>query len=86
MDEFAPQTAVITGGASGIGLAIAQELAKRGVRVMLADLPSDKFDKAGQHIMGLFEVKAGQIYKKVGDVDLDLNAELKRLGLGQVKV
>ena len=46
----------------------------------------DKFDKAGQHIMGLFEVKAGQIYEKVGDADLDLNAELKRLGLGQVKV
>jgi NAD(P)-dependent dehydrogenase (short-subunit alcohol dehydrogenase family) len=31
-------TAIITGGASGIGQAIAEELAKRGCEVILADL------------------------------------------------
>ncbi len=46
----------------------------------------EKFDKAGQHIMNLFEVKAGQQLDTVGDANLDLEAELSRLGLNQVKV
>ncbi|MCP3475455.1 SDR family NAD(P)-dependent oxidoreductase [Bradyrhizobium sp. CCGUVB1N3] len=32
------QVAVITGGASGIGFALARELAQRGLRIMLADV------------------------------------------------
>lgn len=47
MSEFAPQTAVITGGASGIGLALAKRLAGEGVEVLVADLPGDKLDAAG---------------------------------------
>ena len=38
MSALAGQSAVITGGASGIGLGIAQALCRRGVRVMLADI------------------------------------------------
>ena len=45
----------------------------------------EKFDKAGRHIMNLFETKAGQTYKKIGDADLDLDTELSRLGLSQVE-
>lgn len=36
------RTAIITGAASGIGLAIARRLAQDGVRVALLDLNSDK--------------------------------------------
>lgn len=43
---FAPGSAVITGGASGIGLAVAEELGRGGVRVMLADLPGERLDAA----------------------------------------
>lgn len=38
MSPLAGQAAVITGGASGIGLGMARALARRGVRVMLADI------------------------------------------------
>ena len=38
MREFADKIAVITGGASGIGLAIAQRLAKEGMKLVLADV------------------------------------------------
>lgn len=38
--------AVITGGASGIGLAVARELGLRGSKVLLADLPGERLDMA----------------------------------------
>lgn len=38
MDSFQGRAAVITGGASGIGFATAQEFARRGARLMLADI------------------------------------------------
>ncbi|HEX9834804.1 MAG TPA: SDR family NAD(P)-dependent oxidoreductase, partial [Mycobacterium sp.] len=38
MDNYQGRCAVITGGASGIGFATAQEFARRGARLMLADI------------------------------------------------
>ncbi|MFN2101146.1 SDR family NAD(P)-dependent oxidoreductase [Altererythrobacter sp. MF3-039] len=52
MSEFRPRSAVITGGASGIGLAVARKLADGGTRVMLADLPGDRLDEAAASIKG----------------------------------
>lgn len=46
MSEFAPKSAVITGGASGIGLALAQRLAGQGLGVLVADLPGPALDRA----------------------------------------
>lgn len=42
MQKLAGRTALVTGGAGGIGLAIAQELAEAGARVCLADRQGDK--------------------------------------------
>jgi NAD(P)-dependent dehydrogenase (short-subunit alcohol dehydrogenase family) len=42
----AGHVAVITGGASGIGLAAARRLATFGLKVCLADLPGDRLDEA----------------------------------------
>jgi len=39
----------------------------------------DKFDKAGNHIMNLFEVKASQVLEVVGDPKLDWEAEVQSL-------
>ena len=46
MEQLADKVAVITGGASGIGLASAHVLASRGVRLVLADVEASALDQA----------------------------------------
>jgi NAD(P)-dependent dehydrogenase (short-subunit alcohol dehydrogenase family) len=46
MDGFEGRGAVITGGASGIGLATASEFARRGARVLLSDVDQPSLEHA----------------------------------------
>lgn len=46
MDDFQGRGAVITGGASGIGLATATEFARRGARVVLSDVDQPGLEHA----------------------------------------
>ncbi|MGR8921391.1 MAG: SDR family NAD(P)-dependent oxidoreductase [Gammaproteobacteria bacterium] len=46
MQDFTDRVAVITGGASGIGFAVARALATAGARVVLADIESEALDRA----------------------------------------
>jgi NAD(P)-dependent dehydrogenase (short-subunit alcohol dehydrogenase family) len=46
MKDFAGKVAVITGGASGIGLAVGRALGRRGAKVILADIEPGALDKA----------------------------------------
>ncbi|OBK78535.1 SDR family NAD(P)-dependent oxidoreductase [Mycobacterium sp. 1164985.4] len=55
METFNGRAAVITGGASGIGFAAAQEFARRGARVMLSDIDSAALDRA------VAELRAGGV-------------------------
>lgn len=46
--QWKDRTAIITGGAHGIGFAVAQRLNSPGVRVALLDMNSGKLDKASE--------------------------------------
>ena len=47
-------SAVVTGGASGIGAATARQLAAKGARVVVADLQADKGEALADEIGGVF--------------------------------
>ena len=46
MDRFEGAGAMITGGASGIGLAVAKQLGAKGARLVLADIEQGALDSA----------------------------------------
>ena len=46
--------AVITGGASGIGLAAAMRFAKLGMKVCVADVGTDRLEEAAGHAVRRF--------------------------------
>lgn len=85
MSDWLPASAVITGGASGIGLAIARDLSARGVKVLLADLPGERLDVAAASIGGALaqpcdvsdlaqvEALADAAFTQLGEVHLLLN-------------
>ncbi|WP_425049521.1 SDR family NAD(P)-dependent oxidoreductase [Psychromarinibacter sp. S121] len=48
--QFEGKSAIVTGGASGIGAAIAEELAANGAKVLVADLHMDQAEEQAQKI------------------------------------
>lgn len=76
--------AVITGGASGIGLAVARQLGAKGARLILADLPGERLDGA---VAALVEggVEATGIACDVADLEqVEALAEAAFAALGRV--
>lgn len=52
MKDFKDRVAVITGGASGVGRALGEQLAAEGARVVLADIDQSRLDAAAREIAG----------------------------------
>ena len=60
MQDLKDKVAVITGGASGLGLAMAKRFAREGMKLVLADIEEDalrkveqEFRKAGVPVLGI---------------------------------
>jgi NAD(P)-dependent dehydrogenase (short-subunit alcohol dehydrogenase family) len=70
------QVAVVTGGASGIGLALAESLARAGLSIVLADVEADALAAA--------ETRIGELGVEVLRVQTDVSKELEVQELAKV--
>lgn len=89
MQDFTGKVAVITGGASGIGLALARQAAAEGMRLVLADVEQGALDNAvaelqagGAEVLAVrtdvsqladVEMLAGRAFERYGGVHLLCN-------------
>jgi NAD(P)-dependent dehydrogenase (short-subunit alcohol dehydrogenase family) len=71
--------AIITGGASGIGLATARRLAMLGMRICIADVDGDALEAAATELSSL--AKGGSADVLAVKTDVSSSAEVKRLGV-----
>lgn len=74
------KTAVITGGAQGLGLAIAERFVAQGARVVLGDLNLDATEAAARTLGGDVALAVRADVTRADDVDALLSAALERFG------
>jgi len=89
MKEFKDKVAVITGGANGIGLAVAEEATRRGMKVVIGDIHKEGLEKAEEKLRNMgadflsiymdvteyedMEMLAEKTLDKYGKVDIFFN-------------
>ncbi|HEY1387875.1 MAG TPA: SDR family NAD(P)-dependent oxidoreductase, partial [Ktedonobacterales bacterium] len=71
IEDFNGAVAVITGGASGIGLATARALHAQGAHVVLADINTDGLQAAAESVRGEAADAAAQVATVATDVTDD---------------
>jgi len=78
--EITGSSAIVTGGASGIGAAVARQLAAKGAKVVVADLNAEKGQSLAAEIGGVF------VYVDVTDTEHIKNAVREAAELGDLRV
>jgi NAD(P)-dependent dehydrogenase (short-subunit alcohol dehydrogenase family) len=78
MKDLRGKTAFITGGAGGIGLAMAEAFGREGMNVMLADIDQGQLDKAVDDLRAK-QVKAEGVIADVASRNSIRNAALKTI-------
>lgn len=82
MEQLDGKIAVITGGASGIGLATAKALAARGVKLVLADIEPGTLDKAAASLSATGAIVEGVVCDvgRLADVENLADVAFARMG------
>ncbi len=87
MSLLAGQTAVITGGAQGLGFAIAEQFIAEGARVVLGDLNLDATEEAVNKLGGADVARAVQCnVTKYADVDALVDSAIEQFGRFDIMV
>src|ERR1700682_2043411 len=89
MNDFRNKTVVVTGGASGIGLGIANAFAREGASIVLCDIRAEPLEDAVSHVRALgvqvigiltdvsdrasLEEAAAAVEREFGRIDLVFN-------------
>jgi len=86
MRELAGKTAFVTGGASGIGLALARAFAQAGMKVMLADIEPGALATAVEDLRGVGPDTRGVACDVADAVSVERAAEAAYQAFGNVHV
>ena len=86
MREFAGKAAFVTGGASGIGLALGRALAEAGCKVMLADIEKTALDPALASFSGSGREIRGIVCDVADPASVDAAAEATFSAFGKVHI
>lgn len=80
--DLSGKTAIVTGGAVGIGLGISRRLAEAGANVLIADIDADNAEKAKQELTGQgYKVEAIKTdVSKEADVDAMVQKAVSTFG------
>jgi NAD(P)-dependent dehydrogenase (short-subunit alcohol dehydrogenase family) len=86
MRELTGKTAFVTGGASGIGLALGRAFAEAGMKVMLADIESDALAAAIESLRNFGPAVRGVTCDVADPVSVERAAEVSYAAFGNVHV
>jgi NAD(P)-dependent dehydrogenase (short-subunit alcohol dehydrogenase family) len=86
MRELSGKTAFVTGGASGIGLALGRAFAQAGMNVMLADIEQDALTTAVESLRGVGPGVQGIVCDVTDPASLEQAAEASYKTFGRVHI
>lgn len=86
MRDLANKTAFVTGGASGIGLALGRAFAESGMKVMLADIEDEALSTAVESLRGVGPAVRGVTCDVADPDNVELAAEKTYAAFGNVHV